>query len=88
MYDHFPMSEYRFYVTFSAILRLSSEKPVVTAGGNRCTRRKKNAQPQVTGNFLTYPVLYLIVFNSWYCFVIKDMVPIVLTLLDQEVTDN
>ena len=44
------------FLTFSAILWLICDQPVVTGEGSQSTRRKNTALPQVTGNFLTFPV--------------------------------
>ena len=45
--------EIQFFVTFSTILRLSRDfdKPVVTGGGNRSTRRKPLPNPQSLATF-------------------------------------
>ena len=42
-----------FFITFSAILRLNREYPVVTGRGNPGARRKPPLNPKVIGNFLT-----------------------------------
>ena len=39
------------FVTFSAILRLNRNKPVVSGRGNRSARQNNTAYSQVTGNF-------------------------------------
>ena len=44
--------EFCFFLTFSAILRLSRDGPVVTGGGNR-VQAKATTKPTFTGNFLT-----------------------------------